>query len=463
MDHIFFLQIKIISIQHFKYVTYFCFSFVLNLLFSIIMNDEIPPAQDSPKHILNALDDYCIQSIFSRLDFIDLYNAAETCTRFRANVLLTFRTLRQCDLIINYNYNGHLITNNSFELNDKNGKRVNDFPNMIADYCGKTLRKFVIGKCDYLGQPNTANFNTRSPLQALTELEIINVDVYNFKYHSQLKKLVIIGSTIHNFNWFIQPFSKLKIVKFMALHKLQMQQAFEFLKLNPQLKNLNFMLCKKITPKIIRGFIRFTPNLEKLSLCFVHTRTACLNEHLVRISNFPNLKYFYVESFNEIHVESLIDSFIEYGVPMEVLGINSKKYYSTSKLNVLKMKLLKKLYLMYMSNETLIDYVKNSSTLEEVIAPSSSITISGIKKALKYVKQLSVLVVEMEEIVLNRHDFKSILKFAKLGRVKVTIYIKSGSVNVPNELLMANSNWVIIHMNKKSDLSMKYFNVHFEY
>lgn len=409
------------------------------------------------------MDDYCIQRIFCQLDFIDLYNAAETCTRFRENVLLTFRTLRKCYIIFDYSCSGHLITNNRFDINDKNGKRVNNFQNIIADYCGKTLRRLVIGTCNFWGQPATANFKTRSPLQVLTELELSNVHVYNFKYYSQLKKLVISGCTIHKFDWFIHPFSKLEIVKFMALFKLQRKQVIDFLKLNPQLKNLGIWNCKKITPKIIREIIKFTPNLEKLSLCFA--RTTCLNEHSTRISNLRNLKYFFPGSLNEVHVGRLIDSFIENNVPIEILGISSTIYYSTSKLNILKMKLLKKLYLMYMSNETLIDYVKNSSTLEEVIAPSSSITISGIMEALKYGKQLSVLIVETKEII-NMDDFKSILNLAKLRRVKVTIYIKNkwpfcGRVNIPKEFLMANSNWLNIYMRKSSDLS-KHFYVHFE-
>lgn len=49
------------------------------------------PAQDSPKHILNALNDYCIQIILRKLtNPSDFVRAAETCYRFQANALECF-------------------------------------------------------------------------------------------------------------------------------------------------------------------------------------------------------------------------------------------------------------------------------------------------------------------------------------------------------------------------------------
>lgn len=44
------------------------------------------PDQDSPQHILNCLNDYCIQLIISQLKTrMDFLNVANTCHRFRMN------------------------------------------------------------------------------------------------------------------------------------------------------------------------------------------------------------------------------------------------------------------------------------------------------------------------------------------------------------------------------------------
>lgn len=50
-----------------------------------------PPARESSTHILNALNDYCIQNILRQLrNFEDFLNAAETCWRFQENAKSCF-------------------------------------------------------------------------------------------------------------------------------------------------------------------------------------------------------------------------------------------------------------------------------------------------------------------------------------------------------------------------------------
>lgn len=50
----------------------------------ITIND--PPDQASPTHILNVLNNDCIQEVFRRLQSIeDFLNAAEVCTQFQEN------------------------------------------------------------------------------------------------------------------------------------------------------------------------------------------------------------------------------------------------------------------------------------------------------------------------------------------------------------------------------------------
>lgn len=52
---------------------------------------NVPPAQDSPKNIINILDDDCLQAVLLKLeDVYDFFRAAEVCTRFQNNAKQCF-------------------------------------------------------------------------------------------------------------------------------------------------------------------------------------------------------------------------------------------------------------------------------------------------------------------------------------------------------------------------------------
>lgn len=117
------------------------------------------PAQDSPKHILNALNDDCIQEILRKLtDPIDFLSAAETCRDFQVNALQCYpRNFKELSLSLenksvgrytafplkhasNFLKNfGHLIL--YMEL-------ISDFEDgtidMISKICGETLFSMYI-------------------------------------------------------------------------------------------------------------------------------------------------------------------------------------------------------------------------------------------------------------------------------------------------------------------------------
>lgn len=63
--------------------------------------------QDSPSHILNALDDDCLREIFERLILLDLCNVVNVCTRFSrlAKDALPFK-YKHCDLKKEFGFDG---------------------------------------------------------------------------------------------------------------------------------------------------------------------------------------------------------------------------------------------------------------------------------------------------------------------------------------------------------------------
>lgn len=323
------------------------------------MNIEIPPAQDSPKHILNVLNDDCIQSIFLQMENIRYFlSAAETCIRFQENAKLAFRnhykkirigtlhvyisehkrrtiTLDRVQSFLSIF--GHLIEELEFNRIAADQRLGDDVQNLIADYCGKTLKTFKLVS----SYNSHINFSTRSPFKALEELKISDVNIYNFNYHSQLRRLKVSGSHTTELKWLIQSFPKLEMVNFSLLHQLQHNQAIRFLKLNPQLKSLTIDICKQIPQQVFENISSHTPNLEKLDF---RGKSLNQNEPLIHISNLWYLNSLRIRLKDEIPAEILIDSLIENNVPIEILEIISELYDSTySKLNVRQLKQLKKL------------------------------------------------------------------------------------------------------------------------
>lgn len=76
------------------------------------IDSDDPPAQNSPRHILNALDDFCIQTIFRNLTkFLDFLNASDVCKRFRDNAKpcfpLMFKTIGITECLNNHDYSGN--------------------------------------------------------------------------------------------------------------------------------------------------------------------------------------------------------------------------------------------------------------------------------------------------------------------------------------------------------------------
>lgn len=431
---------------------------------------EIPPAQDSPKHILNVLNDDCIQAIFRRLDNVnDFLSAAETCIRFQENAQLSFRSQYKVIRIgrININFESYKIK--YIVAADRVEKFLSIFGYLITKLDARSLSPLIAHYCGpnlkTLRVDSSANFNTRSPLQVLMDLNVDGANVYNFKYYSQLRRLKVTGMDITRFDWLVQPFPNLEIANFDILHRLEYNQAVAFLTLNPQLKKLNIQYCGQISSHVFEKMAQLTPSLEVLLFReTANNSSPKSNENLIHVSKLRNLNSLGLHSFSEIPVGRLIDSLIENNTPIEYLSVTMAdvENYSTPEWNTSQLKSLKKLCLTQITDETLISIVKNLPTLEELIAPlNSKITIMGIKKALQYAKQLSVLVIELHGITMDLDDFLPILKLAKVNRVKVTIYVENGSVNVPNSLLKENREWFDIIIGGSSSSTWLFGN-HFD-
>lgn len=345
---------------------------------------NIPPAQDSPKHILNMLDDDCICEILRRVKNIEDYlSMAEVCQRFQQCAKSCFRlnydlnktennipqlnkkgiklnlmaTKKSCDdrvplkrAKIFLNIFGSMVEALSFK-STLNRKRDDDLFTAISIYCGKSLKKIRI--FDY--NPNFEHTH----FEILEGILFQNSSPYNFKYYSQLNALQITKSK----SWFKQTLSylqnsvmnnirygsRLKIfikskpkpVKdgMWYMRKMPKLETFyltddsstmnvssfvEFLALNPQLKSLVSKSDQLATP-ILLTIGNHSFNLVEFDIRNwngSYKLPKLTNQILNNLCALKNLTRFGMNLNCIVSFEKLINKFAENEVPIRELLIN---------------------------------------------------------------------------------------------------------------------------------------------
>lgn len=184
------------------------------------------PVQDSPKHILNALNDDCIQEILRKLtDASDFLSATETCQKFQENALQCYpwkfkrlslsvenkSTDRYTGLFMSLASNylqifGHSI----YDL-----KLINDFEegtlNMIANYCGETLLALHIEG----NENSTANSTALSKFKNLIRIRISSVSMDSVELPENLRYIIISDVKVQeDMQFVLKNLSKLGISRF---------------------------------------------------------------------------------------------------------------------------------------------------------------------------------------------------------------------------------------------------------
>lgn len=240
-----------------------------------------PPDQASPKHILNALYNDCIQEIFKHFDdFIDIFNAAEVCTQFQANVRQYFPSIyritfdyqkQQCQFdmrkkkmwkksqlplsysrmqsilnifgdsiecvrLVGYRASDLYSSPSSMELCRLQKRDENNF-RMIADNCEKTVKELQFIN-------SFINFEILSKFKALEKLEINDCRRVYFISDPRagpflnLKSLKLRKLVGDNGDWLRQTFPKLTEAEFKEVDMSYGNSLNKFVKRNPQLDRL---------------------------------------------------------------------------------------------------------------------------------------------------------------------------------------------------------------------------------
>lgn len=300
------------------------------------MDTDLPPAHDSPKNILNVLNDDCIELILRRLgskyNNIDLLNAAATCKRFRETAKRLISRFRSIAIGVKYcrsvsdhqvpilltNF-GHLIEELRFQPRGKrknhNVKQNDKIFKSIAKYCGKTLKKLEI-------ENYNPTFNKKNLFQALEKLILKRAYPKTFHLYSPLKVLTIESISLKEQPRFLRPFPDLLQINFNDTKYLTDKMLTFFMSLCPRLESLRVNYRNRVSPMILENIAAHSQNWKSISIHTAYTEDnseSVVNQQLQHLRVFRKLWNFSLD--HEISLETLMSIFAKNHIPIWQLSV----------------------------------------------------------------------------------------------------------------------------------------------
>lgn len=299
--------------------------------------DVHPPAENSPKNIMNILNDDCLKAILTKIkDVVDFGNMALVCKRFMQNAIECFPFKR---LIIKYPFDCHKRLKSEILVDDIDtflsifGHRIKhicsyyDFYidtdelhsqtiNLIAKYCGKTLSEFhVIGY---------GVMNLCTPMQALKTLRVTNLSIENFEFtFPELENFAWFSDEPVNLSDWIKNYPKLRNVNIgindVCSNQIINDMHIKFQNLNSQLETLTIHGDNNVTSKIWEGMGDRLPNISKLT---IHSIDYVFGPEIVEITTLMHLIELRLYGHAADSIKSLLSALIVAGQPIEKLALD---------------------------------------------------------------------------------------------------------------------------------------------
>lgn len=404
------------------------------------------PAQDSPHHILNSLNDDCIQEVLRRLSNVrDFLSAAEVCIRFQenANQCFPFKTvsIRNGEIFSNsipvqrlkrfLSVFGHFIE--AIRWNTTNRDLDAEIFHTIAVFCGKNLLELTV-------IDHKIDFSVETQFEALKELEIETSLIDNIKIQPKLKVLKMKLVKVLHFDSFAQTNSKLCEIELVNVHGFTDKILMEFLIKNPQLKRFKLEGCKRISSAVLRNIGKSVPDLINLHVMFFSSFFEPID--MLHIGELRKLLCLEINC-PKFAANSLFHLLIENEARLEELTINGNVNDFAEK--ILKLKSLKKLNVGHLSEEIFMNFTKELHYLERIRIECNDITVHGIKYSLKYGRKLTHLTVVIGcQMTIDSNTYNSILMMAKHRCVRVMLVIRTEKCKNERDNFRLNRQWVNI-------------------
>lgn len=439
---------------------------------------NVPPPQNSPKNIINILNNDCLQAILLKIENVnDFYKAAKVCTRFQNNAKICFPfkklriacTLEPQEMIDNIilhedaeNFLSIFATKIeclhitlTHKISNSNDDHFHDnVIDMIAKYCGNTLVELQI----FRGKFN----DFRQPFEVLKIFRICQCSIRNFDptvAFPELKGLQVSSMKIDNVDWLANKFPNLEC--FHISHTILTDDLFiKFQLLNPQLQRLGVYSCRNLTSSIWKGIGDRLPNIHTLYDFLMRFSTDDLTlEHITDIGTLQQLKELTLFSLwdgKEKYLSAMKSIFslsIMYKQPIEILKLQR---IDTELGEILQnVNTLKALYIQNKCSESiLLNLIKHLSALEDLRVFNPDLFV--VEKILQQAKKLAKLTFHTALTFELNHShirvFNSIVALAT-DRTKVKIFCdmtqitKKGVLNeeetdILSQILSKKNEWV---------------------
>lgn len=376
-----------------------------------------PPSNDSPKNILNVLNDDCIGLIFEKIwNIRDFHSISNVCVRFNqiARQIFPSKIKRRCvdfkEYLLNYE-----------------GVQMIQIENFLRDF-GSFVESLEVSECDIQeagGDSNTLLKIIHEYCKNLRELDLHISGVDN-QTVSEIQPLLskleylylgfVCGSDFGPFNDFISACTQLNTltltgcqssdefsmpnVNFPNLINFQINSANiaidSFLECNPQIETITV----KHSSNVRSFFNHDMPKIQKLSLL---NRNECITEE------------------QSIHLRSL-----------KVARMHLEISLDDSIINIFRLRNIMDLTLHVkttLNEDHLVSLVQNLSNLEKVSIyhdTTYQINFDTIKQMLQHTNQLSDLLIIWPTNAIqpfDKNDYNEILKFVK-NRSTCTLNLK---------------------------------------
>lgn len=434
-----------------------------------------------PDQILNALDDDCLRTIFKYFELEDLKNTAKVCNRFK-----------KC-------------SEDAFSKKYKTVYLIADDTDALIDF-GKLIRSLNIGKLirsvnimcmdhftDNGPELITLEMINKYTSNKLEELSISGLEssenLINLKEFTNLKQIELKSCTIPNPNELLKVCPKLEILKLFRcsvgdlldqrceqlkeFHLVDSTDNFElfntFIIRNLCITKLKLVSGWKFIWRSIRLIAENLHNLVELELEFsslLHEieESTDLETSLQFLSNLSKLKALRLNfGFDgPWSISPLMNALATAQSPLEEILLNNARITDDAIENMSKLKQLNVIQLkeVYgLTNDLVIQLSKELPQLQQFILRESSgknITATTLKTMIRHSMKLSYIEIsEADSLSIDSSDYFSMLETIQNRPDKIRLLITltgSGDIlNVPEETVAQNQEYLLIDENIRSD------------
>lgn len=435
------------------------------------------PEQNSPLHILNALNDDCLREIFKFLPLVALVNAADVCVRFRAHAKVAFASKFK-NTVLTYGSQSHMCCANvskeiigsmlrnfgrlmqSIEVDGStiNSTNCTFFLNRVGHFCSSSVKKLILSYFKITGKllkklhPLFANLNELS----LTQCEF---NVHMTGLLAQCQNMTVFSMERCNIpskgQLLKQQFAQLQEVNLKDNDSPRDSTFVEFFTLNPTITKLslgdNFF---EDPSTVVRAIGQHLRNLVELNLdsfeLWVDSDYTKDVDYLGRLKCLKRL----VVLLTHLPCTPLLRTLANGNVPIEHLSISDSKVDKSAIDQLVRLKHIKVLKLLDTDNFTdvhLINVAQELPLLQELCVgvDHEDFTTIGVKKMLKFANNLTLLKLKSNHtLTIDVDDFKSMVKTLQnrtnKQKLRIEMETNGDKLNVPEKVLQENSDWLCI-------------------